>query len=119
VRRTGNRGLGAATALALAAMIAASVASAEQATPSLADNAAQIQQGRALYERLCSHCHGFNMVTPGTVAYDLREFPHDAKTRFVDSVTHGKNNRMPPWGDMLSPEQIDEIWAYVRSGGKS
>ena len=58
------------------------------------------------------------MVTPGTVAFDLRTFPHDAKSRFVDSVTHGKNNRMPPWGDVLTPQQIDEIWAYVRTGGK-
>jgi mono/diheme cytochrome c family protein len=58
-------------------------------------------------------------VTPGTVAYDLRTFPHDAKARFVNSVLHGKNNRMPAWGDMLSPKEIDLLWAYVRTGGKS
>lgn len=58
------------------------------------------------------------MVTPGTVAFDLRRFPHDQKPRFVDSVTHGKNKAMPPWGDVLTPEQIDELWAYVGTGGK-
>lgn len=76
-------------------------------------------QGRDLYAHLCSQCHGIDMVTPGTVVPDLREFPHDAKSRFVDTVTNGKNNRMPPWGDRLTPEQIDEIWAYLKRGGKS
>jgi mono/diheme cytochrome c family protein len=59
------------------------------------------------------------MVNPGTVSFDLRHFPVDDKARFVNSVTHGKNNRMPPWGDLLSPQEIDELWAYVRSGGRS
>jgi mono/diheme cytochrome c family protein len=78
-----------------------------------------VEQGRTLYALHCSHCHGFNMVNPGTVAFDLRRFPQDDKARFVNSVTQGKNNRMPPWGDVLSPEQIDELWAYIRTGGKS
>jgi mono/diheme cytochrome c family protein len=70
-----------------------------------------------LYGHHCSHCHGFNMVNPGTVAYDLRQFPHNDKARFVHSVTQGKNGRMPQWGDLLKPEEIDEIWAYVKTGG--
>ena len=75
------------------------------------------QKGRALYAHHCSHCHGFNMVNPGTVAYDLRQFPHDQKSRFVSSVTNGKNGRMPQWGDLLSREEIDKLWAYVETGG--
>jgi mono/diheme cytochrome c family protein len=74
-------------------------------------------RGKALYAHHCSHCHGFNMVNPGTIAYDLRQFPHDDKARFVRSVTEGKNGRMPQWGDLLKPEEIDEIWAYVKTGG--
>ena len=79
---------------------------------------AQVAKGKALYGTNCLHCHGINMVTPGTAAFDLREFPHDDKARFVNSVTHGKNNRMPPWGDILKPEDIDNLWAYVLTGGK-
>jgi mono/diheme cytochrome c family protein len=75
-------------------------------------------QGKALYAQHCSHCHGFNMVNPGTIAYDLRQFPHDDKARFVHSVTTGKNGRMPAWGDLLSGEDIDELWAYVKTGGQ-
>ena len=87
------------------------------AEPSASDPA-QVTKGKALYGTNCLHCHGINMVTPGTVAFDLREFPHDDKARFVNSVTHGKNNRMPPWGDILKPEDIDNLWAYILTGGK-
>lgn len=83
-----------------------------------ASDPAQVAKGKALYGTNCLHCHGINMVTPGTAAFDLREFPHDDKARFVNSVTHGKNNRMPPWGDILKPEDIDNLWAYVLTGGK-
>jgi mono/diheme cytochrome c family protein len=75
--------------------------------------------GKAFYAQHCSHCHGPNMVTPGTVAYDLRRFPHDQKDRFVESVIYGKNGRMPAWGDAVSLEDIDALWAYLLTGGKS
>jgi mono/diheme cytochrome c family protein len=75
-------------------------------------------KGKALYAQHCSHCHGFNMVNPGTIAYDLRKFPHDDKARFMHSVTTGKNGRMPAWGDLLSREDIDQLWAYVKTGGQ-
>ena len=88
------------------------VAQSEQA------DAGEVATGKALYAHNCSHCHGFNMVNPGTVAYDLRQFPNDDKARFVHSVAEGKNGRMPPWGDLLNREDIDDLWAYVKTGGK-
>ncbi len=75
-------------------------------------------QGKALYGQLCRNCHGVNMVNAGTSSFDLRKFPRDDPTRFVNSVTNGKNS-MPPWGDMLQPDEIEAIWAYVRTGGKT
>ena len=86
------------------------------ATSEQAD-AEMVMKGKVLYLHHCSHCHGFNMVNPGTIAYDLRHFPPNDKARFVHSVTEGKNGRMPQWGDLLKPEEIDEIWAYVKTGG--
>ena len=74
--------------------------------------------GKGLYARHCSHCHGPNMVNPGTISYDLRRFPPNAKERFVESVIFGRNGRMPPWGDKVNLEDIDAIWAYVLTGGK-
>ena len=75
------------------------------------------EKGKQLYAKNCLHCHGRNMVTPGTVAYDLRQFPEDDKARFQTSVMKGKKN-MPPWGDKLTPEQVDDLWAYVLTRGK-
>lgn len=88
--------------------------------PAFADDAKQgdaAARGRSLYAHHCSHCHGFNMVTSGTIAYDLRKFPHNDKDRFLNSVTNGKNG-MPPWKGTLSTEQMDLLWAYVLTGGK-
>ena len=60
----------------------------------------------------------FTFPSAGTVTYDLRSFPRDAKDRFLESVVNGKNNRMPPWGDVLSLDEIEAVWAYVRTRGK-
>ena len=75
------------------------------------------QKGKSLYGQHCGRCHGYNMVTPGTVAYDLRKFPEGEKTRFSELIIKGKKN-MPPWGDKLSTGQIDDLWAYVLTRGK-
>jgi mono/diheme cytochrome c family protein len=76
-----------------------------------------VQLGRRLYVKHCSHCHGFNMVNPGTVSFDLRKFPKDDPDRFFHSVKEGKNT-MPAWKDSLSDDAIRLLWTYVRVGGK-
>jgi mono/diheme cytochrome c family protein len=78
-----------------------------------------VERGKQSFALHCSHCHGMNMVTAGNVTYDLRQFPHDQRERFFESVTNGRDNRMPPWGDVLSQEEIGDIWSYVKTGGKS
>jgi cytochrome c55X len=114
--------IGLAVAVVAAAAAACRFAAAEEAVqtaavhPEQAD-AEMVAKGNALYARYCAHCHGLNMVNPGTIAYDLRRFPHDDKTRFVNAVTNGKNGRMPQWGDLLNLDDIDELWAYVKTGG--
>lgn len=92
----------------------AKVGNSSQTQASATENVAR---GRSLYAHHCSHCHGFNMVTSGTVAYDLRKFPSNDKARFVNSVSNGKGG-MPPWKEALTVEQMDQLWAYVLSGGK-
>jgi mono/diheme cytochrome c family protein len=78
---------------------------------------AQISHGKTTYAERCSHCHGPNMVNPGTITPDLRVFPDD-KTRFVTTVKNGKNTKMPPWGDILSEGEIMDLWAFVSSRRK-
>ena len=99
--------------IAAFAMTIASSAQADEPAP----DPGLATKGKSLYAQHCSHCHGFNMVNPGTVTYDLRTFPHGQKDRFVDSVINGKAGIMPPWGDAISLDDIDALWAYVLTGG--
>ena len=72
-----------------------------------------VQIGASIYARNCSACHGARMLDPQG-AFDLRKFPHDERERFMTSVKRGKN-QMPPWGDLLKPEELEALWAYVIS----
>ena len=82
--------------------------------PSAGADQAQVDQGKVTYAQKCSHCHGPNMINSGTITPDLRAFPDD-RTRFVTTVKQGKNGKMPPWGDILSEQEIADIWAFVSS----
>jgi mono/diheme cytochrome c family protein len=111
----------AALAAPVAAILVAggqvALAADEGAAASAAPSPELAAQGKALYTQLCSHCHGVNMVNAGTSSFDLRKFPHDDQARFVNSVTHGKKT-MPAWGDLLQPDEVTALWAYVLTGGK-
>ena len=106
-------GHGVVVALAAPALLAASAAYADPRF-----TLQQIEAGHRQFERTCAQCHGRNMVNSGTTVYDLRRFPVDQPERFFTSVTNGKGN-MPSFKDALSPEQMQQLWAYVGSrGGK-
>ncbi len=57
------------------------------------------------------------MVNLGSIAFDLRQFPHNDAVRFFHDVRYGKK-AMPTWKEILSTEDIANVWAYVRTGGK-
>jgi mono/diheme cytochrome c family protein len=82
--------------------------------PSAGGDQVQVDQGKVTYAQKCSHCHGPNMVNSGTITPDLRAFPDD-RTRFITTVKQGRNGKMPPWGDILSEQEIADIWAFVSS----
>ena len=74
----------------------------------------QVTKGADIYAQHCATCHGNRMKNPPW-AIDLAAFPRDERTRFVDSVTNGVGN-MPPWGDVLKPDDIEALWAYLVAG---
>jgi mono/diheme cytochrome c family protein len=76
----------------------------------------QIRKGAAVYVSHCESCHGVRMIGPPW-AIDLNTFPRDNPARFVDSVTYGVRG-MPPWGDVIKPDEIEALWAYVVAGEK-
>jgi len=100
--------------LARALLVVATLLGSEGLRAQSPDNSGLVAKGRQIYALSCSRCHGPGMVSVGTGAVDLRRFPLDQKDRFVNSVTKGLRV-MPAWGDLLSPEQIEALWAYVSS----
>ena len=74
----------------------------------------QIKKGAALYASHCESCHGIRMISPPW-ASDLNTFPRDKPARFADSVTYGVR-AMPPWGDIIKPDEVEALWAYVMAG---
>jgi len=104
-----------------AVVLAVSVAVAALTVPVLAQTAGpfpeeQVRKGAEIYSQNCAPCHGPRMMD-AQVPVDLRKFPPAEKTRFVDSVTKGKN-QMPPWGHLFKPDEIEALWAYVVAGEK-
>jgi len=70
------------------------------------------EYGLDLYDLACSRCHGKGLVNPGTSSFNLQVFPKDQKTRFVESVTHGKGY-MPAFGTIFEAEEIEQLWTYI------
>jgi mono/diheme cytochrome c family protein len=113
--RMSKRTAAALAAVAVSAMTWMAMPATAQQQAAVSDQAL-VGPGKTTYAQKCSHCHGPNMVTAGTVAPDLRAFPDD-NTRFTTTVKQGKNN-MPPWKDILSDQEITEVWAFVSSRRK-
>ena len=76
----------------------------------------QIKQGAVIYAANCVTCHGERMKNPPW-AIDLATFPRDERSRFIDAVTNGVRN-MPPWSDVIKPDDIAALWAYLVAGEK-
>jgi len=74
----------------------------------------RVKTGRDIYAQNCAPCHGPRMLD-SQVPMDLRKFPPADKSRFIASVTKGKN-QMPPFGDLFKGEDIEALWAYVIAG---
>jgi mono/diheme cytochrome c family protein len=87
------------------------------ASYALADDAApdqdKIDAGETVYNTRCAICHGDELVNGGQT-FDLRRLKADERPRFDNSVRNGKN-QMPPWKGVLSDDEIDQLWHYIRA----
>jgi mono/diheme cytochrome c family protein len=78
-----------------------------------AQDQAKIDAGEQIYNDYCFTCHGEKLVSSGQT-FDLRRLTAADRSRFENSVLAGKN-QMPPWRGVLSSEQIDLLWQFVRA----
>jgi mono/diheme cytochrome c family protein len=79
----------------------------------LAQDAQKVGAGERVYNNYCFTCHGENLVSSGQT-FDLRRLRADERPRFDNSVLNGKG-QMPPWKGVLSDQDIDNVWAYIRA----
>lgn len=101
------------TLLAGAVLIFASGARADDPGAQAKDQA-KIDAGATVYAYRCATCHGDGLVHTSDATFDLRKLKADERPRFENSVRNGKN-QMPPWKGILTDEQIDQLWHYIRA----
>lgn len=94
-----------AVCLVIAALIFGSIA--------LGQDRDKINAGAEVYATRCAACHGERMRATG-VGFDLSKLRPDDRERFDKAVNDGKG-QMPPWAGVLSEDEIDQLWAYIRS----
>ena len=97
------------------ALTFATAPAAAQSPPSGQFSPEQIGKGAETFAVFCTPCHGERMSNPEF--FNLKTFPPGQHSRFVNSVTNGKN-AMPPWRGQLKPEDIEALWSYVVAGEK-
>src|SRR5437764_7677621 len=78
-----------------------------------AQDQAAIEAGEALYAEHCAECHGENLRSAGAIP-DLRQLRPDQRAHFIQTVTDG-SGQMPAWGGILSEQDMDNLWAYIRA----
>ena len=83
--------------------------------PALAQDAEKAQAGERVFEANCAPCHGERMSNPNGI-FDLRQLRADERPRFDKVLATGKG-QMPSWAGVLSPEEMDQVWAYIQSSG--
>jgi mono/diheme cytochrome c family protein len=83
-----------------------------QENPSTQDKA-KIDAGEHVYSDNCQVCHGDGLVISRQF-FDLRRLTANDRARFENSVLNAKN-QMPPWKGVLSDEEIDQVWYYIRA----
>ena len=83
----------------------------------LAQDRSKIAAGAEVYAERCAACHGERLRATGA-GFDLLKLRPDERERF-DKAVNDRKGQMPPWGGVLSAEEIDQLWAYLRSKADS
>ena len=75
-----------------------------------------LEQGAALYGARCGNCHGFNVISGGTIP-DLRYMTAETHGMFDDIVLGGSRagNGMPGFANVLTEFDVNAVHAYIIS----
>jgi quinohemoprotein ethanol dehydrogenase len=80
--------------------------------PPLTASADTVKKGGEIFAARCASCH---LNVPGSLAPDLRRMAPETHDAFNQIVLDGalRNAGMPPWDDVLSPEDANAIHAFL------
>jgi mono/diheme cytochrome c family protein len=101
----------AAATIASVLFLSAAAASAQDATV----DKPTVDAGETVYNTYCAVCHGDGLVSTGQFP-NLRRLTVGDRAKFDTTVRNGRN-QMPPWKDVLSNTEIDQLWAFIRANG--
>lgn len=84
--------------------------------------------GKKIYRAFCAGCHGLKGNGQGPAAAGA--YPHPAnftdpnfwkgKTdAFVINVIENGYNAMPPWWDVITPQEVRDVFSYIKMFRKS
>jgi len=86
----------------------------------------QAERGAGVFQRACANCHGawreqkgalgFKVIPPDLTAPALQQRLTDAA--FKQVIRKGKG-QMPPFGQMLADEEVNDLLVYLRSRAQS
>lgn len=80
---------------------------------------AAVAAGKSIFGLRCAVCHGKN--GEGKIGPSLTDatwkYGSDAPT-VAETITKGRPAGMPPWGKVLSPDEVRQVTAFVLSLGK-
>jgi quinohemoprotein ethanol dehydrogenase len=88
--------------------------------PSLKVNPVDAAIGQAMFNLICAACHGLNLHSVGSPGPDLRESAIALSEQGVWAVVHEGTllERGMPQYATLGPEQVHQIYMYVRAGAR-
>lgn len=80
------------------------------------DNAYQVSQGQTYYQWMnCSGCHANGGGGMGPALMDNEWRYGSSMESIVDTITRGRPNGMPSFAGKMTPQQIWQVAAYVRT----
>jgi cytochrome c oxidase cbb3-type subunit III len=87
----------------------------DEAIAAVSQDPAQVEEGHKVFSATCASCHaadGQGLVGPNLT--DKFWIHGNKPTQIVKSVTEGYADKgMPPWGQILGPEKVKKVAAYV------
>jgi mono/diheme cytochrome c family protein len=97
-------------ALAMPAPLADAQEDDEGLTNPFLDDAQAIEEGEQIFRRRCTGCHWSPLRAPVLFQTDLSD------EKFLETVIsgrHGSRGNMPPFGYVLSPDDVWKVHAFV------